>query len=139
MINRVILIGNIGSDPDVKRLESGATVASFSLATNENYKDKQGEWQTVTEWHDIVCWRQLAEKAETSLSKGVQVYVEGKLTHRSYEDKEGNKRRKTEVVANYFRVMSKKENGQGLPAEPMSSVQASEPVVAGEVDDSLPF
>ena len=81
MVNRVILIGNLGKDPEVRRLENGAVVAKFSLATNENYRDKSGEWQQQTEWHDIVAWRALAERAESSLKKGSMVYVEGKLSH----------------------------------------------------------
>jgi len=109
MVNRVILIGNLGKDPEVRRLENGAVVAKFSIATNENYKDRSGEWQTLTEWHDIVVWRTLAERAESSLSKGDAVYVEGKLTHRSWQDQDGNNRRTTEVVANYFRVINKRD------------------------------
>lgn len=111
MVNRVILIGNLGKDPEVRRLENGAVVAKFSVATNENYKDKAGEWQTQTEWHDVVVWRSLAERAEQQLKKGVQVYLEGKLTHRSWQDQEGNNRRTTEVVANYFRMLSRREGG----------------------------
>jgi len=111
MVNRVILIGNLGRDPEVRRLENGAVVAKFSVATNENYKDKSGEWQTQTEWHDIVVWRSLAERAEQQLKKGAQVYVEGKLTHRSWQDQEGNNRRTTEVVANYFRLIGRREGG----------------------------
>ena len=106
MVNRVILIGNLGRDPEVRRLENGAVVAKFSVATNENYKDKSGEWQSQTEWHDVVVWRNLAERAESQLTKGAQVYVEGKLTHRSWQDKDGNNRRTTEVVASYFRALA---------------------------------
>lgn len=111
MVNRVILIGNLGRDPEVRRLENGAVVAKFSIATNENYKDKGGEWQTQTEWHDVVVWRSLAERAEQQLKKGGQVYLEGKLTHRTWQDQEGNNRRTTEVVGNYFRLLSRKEGG----------------------------
>lgn len=112
MVNRVILIGNLGRDPEIRRLENGAVVAKFPIATNENYRDKSGEWQTLTEWHDIVAWRGLAERAEAQLKKGSLVYVEGKLTHRSWEDQDGNKRYSTEVVANYFRNISpRREDG----------------------------
>jgi single-strand DNA-binding protein len=106
MVNRVILIGNLGKDPEVRRLENGAMVAKFSIATNENYKDRNGEWQQQTEWHDIVVWRALAERAESSLKKGMAVYIEGKLTHRSWQDQDGNNRKTTEVVASYFRILS---------------------------------
>ena len=77
MINKVLLIGNLGRDPEIRRLESGAAVAKFSIATNENYKDKSGEWQTITEWHNIVAWRGLAERAERDLKKGGMVAIIG--------------------------------------------------------------
>ena len=76
MVNKVILIGNLGRDPEVRYLEGNVAVARFSVATNENYKDKKGEWQTATEWHDVVVWRALAERAEKQLKKGSQVFVE---------------------------------------------------------------
>lgn len=109
MVNKVILIGNLGKDPEVRHLESGSVVAKFSLATNENYRDKSGEWQTLTEWHNIVVWRALAEKAERSLKKGMQVYIEGKLSTRKWQDKDGNDRYTTDVVGNYLRILEKRE------------------------------
>ena len=112
MINKVILIGNLGRDPEVRHLESGVSVAKFSVATNESYQDKNKQWQTVTEWHDVVVWRGLAERAERQLHKGSLVYVEGKLTHRKWQDKEGNDRYNTEVVANTFRTLEKRESTQ---------------------------
>jgi single-strand DNA-binding protein len=121
VINKIILIGFLGSDPEARTLENGTMVAKFSVATNESWKDKQGEWRTDTQWHDIVVWRQLAEKAERQLKTGMQVYVEGKLTHRIWEDKDGNKRKTTEVVANKFSVLGKRdetssESNGSLPA-----------------------
>ena len=113
MINKVILIGNLGRDPEVKHLESGATVAKFSIATNENYKDKAGEWQTITQWHDIVCWRALADRAEKSLKKGSLAFIEGKLTHRKWQDQNGIDRYSTEVVAQVLRPLEKRENSGG--------------------------
>jgi len=110
MINKVILIGNLGRDPEVRHLESNVAVAKFPIATNESYKDKSGEWQTLTEWHDIVAWRNLAERAERDLKKGSLVYVEGKLTHRKYQDKDGIERYITEIVANTIRPLEKREN-----------------------------
>jgi single-strand DNA-binding protein len=127
MVNKVILIGNLGKDPEFRKLESGAAVARFSVATNENYKDKNGEWQSQTEWHDVVAWRNLAEKAESTLKKGSTVYVEGKLSTRSWEDQEGNKKRTTEVVASYLRNLSKKESG------------GEETPMEMGADDDLPF
>jgi single-strand DNA-binding protein len=112
MVNRVILIGNLGRDPEVRRLENGAVVAKFPIATNENYRDKNGEWQQTTEWHDIVAWRALAERAESTLKKGSMIYLEGKLTHRTWQDQDGNNRRTTEVVANYFRLVGPRR-GEG--------------------------
>lgn len=149
MVNRVILIGNLGRDPEVRRLENGAVVAKFAIATNENYKDKTGDWQTQTEWHDVVVWRNLAERAETTMKKGMSVYVEGKLTHRTWQDQDGNNRRTTEVVGSYFRILDKKEGrsndggGSGyFPAttnEPpyISSGMPSE--VPTGAEDDLPF
>ena len=111
MVNKVILIGNLGRDPEVRTLENGAMVAKFPVATNESYRDKNGEWQTITEWHDVVVWRSLAERAEKSLQKGSLVFVEGKLTHRKYQDNNGVDRYITEVVANTFRILDRKEGG----------------------------
>jgi single-strand DNA-binding protein len=115
MVNRVILIGHLGRDPEVRRLESGAVVAKFTVATEERYKDKEGKWQSQTEWHDVVVWRQLAERAESTLKKGMSVYIEGKLSTRSWQDQEGNNRRTTEVVASYYRVVAKPQEGVASP------------------------
>ncbi|MDX1667359.1 MAG: single-stranded DNA-binding protein [Saprospiraceae bacterium] len=151
MVNRVILIGNLGKDPEVRRLENGATVAKFPIATNENYKDRNGEWQEQTEWHDIVVWRTLAERAESSLKKGMTVYVEGKLTHRTWQDQDGNNRRTTEVVSNYFRIIRSRSSGNQnfpsaqdeMPADNNTSSEAkASKVEAGKeesADDDLPF
>lgn len=98
--NSVQLIGHLGNDPQVKQLESGRTVANLSMATNDSYKNKQGEKVEETQWHDLVAWGKTAEIAEKYLKKGSKVAVEGKLTHRSYEDKEGTKRYVTEIVVN---------------------------------------
>ena len=113
MVNKVTLIGRVGKDPEVRRLENGIAVAKFSVATNENYKDKSGEWVTLTEWHDIVVWRLLAERAEQQLKKGKLVYVDGKLTHRKWQAEDGSNRYSTEVVANTFRLLEKREEGSG--------------------------
>ena len=152
MINRVILLGNLGKDPEIRRLENGAVVAKFPVATNENYRDKSGEWQQLTEWHDIVAWRSLAERAESTLQKGSMVYIEGKLTHRTWQDQDGNTRRTTEVVANYFRSIGPRRadgasaNGGRFPAEtdepPRTKQTNSDEVPAtsdAAADDDLPF
>jgi single-strand DNA-binding protein len=113
MLNRVTLIGRLGKDPEVRRLESGAAVAKFSLATSETYKDKDGNKQETTEWHNIIVWRTQAEIAEKYLKKGMLVYVEGKLTYREYTDKDNIKRNFTEIVANDFRMLERREGGGG--------------------------
>ena len=99
MVNRVTLIGYLGKDPEIRRLENSTAVGKFSLATSESYKDANGEWQSQSEWHDIVVWRALAEQAERLFKKGSLVYVEGKITHRKYTDKNGIERYSTEIVA----------------------------------------
>ncbi len=109
-VNKVILVGNLGKDPEVRHLEGGVAVASFSLATSEVYKDKTGTRQEQTEWHNVVVWRGLAEVAEKYLKKGMTIYIEGKLKTRSWDDKEGHKRYSTEVVGDTFTILSKKEN-----------------------------
>ena len=129
MINKVFLIGNLGRDPEVRRLESGVAVAKFSLATNENYKDKNGEWQTLTEWHDVVAWRGLAERVERELKKGKLAYVEGKLTHRKYQDKDGNDRYITEVLANVVRLLERRESAGDYTSN-MPGMESMPPVVA---------
>lgn len=149
MVNRVILIGNLGRDPEVRRLENGAAVAKFAIATNESYKDRNGEWQTQTEWHDVVVWRNLAERAETSLKKGMALYVEGKLTHRTWQDQDGNNRRTTEVVASYFRILDKRDGRPGDNSNGYFPSTANEPsyITSGMpteeaptgADDDLPF
>lgn len=108
MINKVTLIGNLGGDPEVRTLENGTQVGRFSLATNENYKDKDGTWQTQTEWHNIIVWRDLAERSKM-LKKGSTVYVEGKISYRKYTDKDGVEKNLTDIVANTFRLLDKRE------------------------------
>lgn len=111
-VNRVILIGNLGKDPELKYTSSGTAVATFSLATTERYKDKQGEQQEKTEWHNVVAWRQLAEICGKYLHKGKQVYLEGKIQTRSYDDRDGNKRYITEIVADQMQMLGGKEQTQ---------------------------
>jgi single-strand DNA-binding protein len=106
-LNKVQLIGNLGSDPELKTLESNITVAKFSLATNESYKDKAGKTITDTEWHAIVMWQGLAETAGKYLKKGSLVFIEGKIKTRHYDDKEGNKKYVTEIVADSFLMLDK--------------------------------
>lgn len=114
MINKVTLIGRLGGDPDVRHLENGVIVARFSLATNDVYKDKDGAFQETTEWHNIVVWRDLADRAEKNLKKGMLCFVEGKISYREYKDKDGIDRKLTDIVASSFRMLEKRDGaGQG--------------------------
>ena len=113
-VNKVILIGNLGKDPEVRYTPNGTAVASFSLATNERYKDKEGNWQDRTEWHKITAWQRLAEIAGEYLKKGRTVYIEGRLQTRSWDDKEsGQKKYSTEIVANDLVLLGGQGQGQG--------------------------
>jgi len=148
MINKVTLIGNLGGDPEIRHLENGTAVGRFSLATNESYKDKDGTWQTQTEWHNIVVWRELAERAEKQLKKGASVYVEGKISYRKYTGQDGVEKSVTDIVASMFRSLERKEGSgdsrfpnaepstsRSTPASSMPTVEAAAPVEG----DDLPF
>lgn len=106
-VNKVILVGNLGKDPELRYTASGTAVANFSLATTERFKDRDGNSQEKTEWHNIVAWRQLAEICGKYLTKGRQVYIEGKIQTRSYEDRDGNKRYITEIVADQMQMLGR--------------------------------
>ena len=105
--NKVQLIGNLGNDPEIITLDSGKKLAKFSLATNEYYKDADGQKQTKTEWHNVVAWNKTAELIENYVTKGKEIAIEGKLTNRTWDDKEGNKRYTTEVVVNEVLLFGK--------------------------------
>ena len=113
MINRVQLLGNVGKDPEVKHLDSGSVVANFSLATSETYKNKAGEKVSTTEWHNVIIWGKLAEVVEMWVKKGSQLFLEGKITTRSWEDKEGNKRYMTEIVCNNMQMLGGNKSNSG--------------------------
>ena len=143
-INKVILIGNLGKDPEIRRLESGIAVANFPIATSESYTDKStGQKKEITDWHDIVLWRGLAELSEKYLKKGHKVYVEGRLKKRSWQDKEGNTRYSVEVVADNMTMLSKPTiqsqnksfSNEGLPAAP-SEMEIN---TKSSPDDFMPF
>lgn len=145
MINKVTLIGNLGGDPEIRTLESGTKAGRFSLATNESYKDKEDNWQTLTEWHNVVVWRDAAERAERQLKKGMMVYVEGKISYRKYTDKDGVERNTTDIVASSFRILEKRE-GSGdnrfpsaePPGRNTATMPANEATAPADGDD-LPF
>ena len=113
-VNRVILIGNLGKDPDIQYLEGNIAVAKFPLATTETYKDRTGKLVSQTEWHSVVLWRGLADLAQKYLHKGSLIYIEGHLKNRSWEDKEGNKKFATEVVGDNLIMLDKRAEG-GIP------------------------
>jgi len=131
-VNKAIIIGNLGADPEVRHLNSGATVANIRIATSETYKDRQtGERREQTEWHNVVLWRGLAEITEKYLKKGSKVYVEGKLRTRSWEDQSGQKRYTTEIHADNMTMLDRasgsSDQGSYAPAAPQ---QASRPAAA---------
>ncbi len=145
-VNKVILIGNLGKDPEIRRLENGTAVGNFTLATSEIYTDKSsGEKKEITDWHDIVVWRNLAEISEKYLKKGYKIYVEGKLKKRSWQDKEGNTRYSTEIIADEMTVLSRPEgnssqtsrsqySNEDIP-KPPSAIEG----IQHEDTDGLPF
>jgi len=138
-INKVILVGNLGKDPEVRHLEGGSTVASFSLATSESYTDRRtNEKITQTEWHNVVAWRKTAEFVEKYLSKGRQVYVEGKLKTRNWTDKEGLTRYTTEIVADTVQPLGSRPGSENdfASSKPES---ISNPKNESVIKDDLPF
>lgn len=116
-VNKVILLGNLGTDPKLEYTPSGAPVCNFSVATSEKWKDKQGENHSRTEWHKIVVWGKLAELCNEHLAKGRQAYIEGKLNTRNWEDKEGNKRYTTEINANTVQFIGGKGEENANPRD----------------------
>ena len=137
-INKVILVGNLGKDPEVRHLEGGATVASFPLATSEYYKDKSGNKVEQTEWHNIVLWRSQAEFAEKYIKKGYTVFIEGKIRTRSWEDKEKNKRYTTEVIGDSISIVNSNIRREDATASAVASETPASSNTAASVDD-LPF
>lgn len=159
-VNKVILVGNVGKDPEIRHLESGASVASFSLATTERYRDKSGNVQDLTEWHNIVAWRQLADLAGNYIHKGSQIYVEGRIRTRSWDDQNGQKRYQTEILADVIQLLGRKGDSPApvggayietaapapRPAAPAPAPRpASTPIISSEElaqedgTDDLPF
>jgi len=139
-VNKVILIGNLGRDPELRYTKSGQAVANFSLATSERWKDKDGQSQERTEWHRIVTWGKTAELCAQFLSKGEKAYFEGRLQTREYEDKEGIKRNTTEIVAQNVTFLGTKRGGGNGPTAMDNS--GSAPVNEGPPappDDDIPF
>jgi single-strand DNA-binding protein len=145
-LNKAILIGRLGKDPEMRYLEGNVAKAAFPLATSESYKDKSGQKVENTNWHNIVCWRGLAEIAEKYLKKGANVYIEGKITTRSWDDKDGNKRYTTEIVADNFIMLDSRKSeevggtrgGSYEQAPPVNEPKGSA-APAENFSDDLPF
>ena len=144
-VNKVILIGNLGKDPEVRYMPNGNAVANITLATSESWKDKQtGEQQEKTEWHRVVMFRRLGEIAGEYLKKGSQVYIEGKLQTRKWQDNTGNDRYTTEIVADEMQMLGSRGGGSaGFSADSAPSQSAPAPAAAsapaGDFDDDIPF
>ncbi len=141
-VNRVMLIGNLGRDPDVQYLEGNIAVAKFPLATTETFKDRAGKLISQTEWHTVVLWRGLAELAQKYLHKGSLVYIEGRLRTRSWEDKEGNKKFATEIVGDNLIMLDKRADAHGPAAShtDLENIPGSDAAPAiGEPSQDLPF
>lgn len=138
-VNKVILIGNLGRDPEVRYTQNGTAVANFTLATNEVWNDKSGERQERTEWHRIVVWGKQAEIAREHLSKGKQVYIEGSIQTRQWDDREGHKRTTTEIKAQRLIMMGRAEAGESRmnAAAPPPDAAGDEP--GPPPDDDIPF
>ncbi|OSZ79439.1 single-stranded DNA-binding protein [Chitinophagaceae bacterium IBVUCB1] len=143
-VNRVMLIGNLGRDPDLQYLEGNIAVAKFPLATTETFKDKSGNLVSQTEWHTVVLWRGLAELAQKYLHKGSLVFIEGRLRTRTWEDKDKNRRFSTEIVGDNLVMLDKrKENGE-FPHPPSEASDIAAPDISydpniGDTKDNLPF
>ena len=149
-VNKVILIGRLGKDPEVKYTPSGAPVAKFTLATDEVFKDRSGEQQKRTEWHNIVAWNKLAEICGEYLTKGKQVYIEGSIRSRQWEDQAGNKRTGYDIVAREMKMLGSKADSDRAAAAaaaapsaeraPVEKPPASEPPAEPEItDEDVPF
>ncbi|MFT3682961.1 MAG: single-stranded DNA-binding protein [Ferruginibacter sp.] len=139
-VNRVMLIGNLGKDPDIQFLEGNICVAKFSLATTETYKDRSGKLISQTEWHTVVLWRGLAELAQKYLHRGSLVYIEGRLKTRSWEDKEGNKKFATEIVGDNLIMLDKRNDGTGSTGiDGVDDMGAGGAPPAEEGPERLPF
>ena len=144
-VNKVILIGNLGKDPEVKHTASGVPVCRFSLATNETFKNKAGEAEQRTEWHSVVCFARLAEICGQYLAKGRQVYIEGSIRSRKWDDRDGNERKSYDIVARYMQMLSPSANGDGAKPKDTKPTQASgpseeeNPFGRDEAGEAIPF
>lgn len=133
-----MLIGNVGKDPEIRHLENDSMVASFPLATSERFKDKNGDWQDQTEWHNIVCWKTLAERVEKYVKKGSQLFVEGKIRTNSWVDQAGQKRYSIEILADNIQMLGKRTEA-AEPAKSIQQIVAPAEAATEDLPDDLPF
>jgi single-strand DNA-binding protein len=139
-VNKVILVGNLGGDPEIRYTPNGTAVANFRIATTERFSNKNGEKESRTEWHRIVAWGRLAEICNEYLKKGKQVYVEGRIQTRQWEDKDGNKRSSTEIVANNMVMLGRAGDAGDVAAQEFQAdEEATQEAPAGKQEDDLPF
>jgi single-strand DNA-binding protein len=138
-VNKVILIGNLGQDPELRYTSAGVAVATFTLATNESWKDQDGNTQERTQWHNLVAWRKLAEICGEHLKKGSKIYVEGRLQYRTYDDKNGVKRYVTEVVLDQMMMLDSRSSNQASGASTSAATQAPAEEAGTDKADDLPF
>ena len=143
-LNKVMLIGNAGKDPEVRHLESGVAVVTLPIATTERYKDRNGEIKEQTEWHNVVFWRNLADIVEKYVRKGSQIFVEGKLRTRNWEDQSGQKKYATEIVAENLRLLNRRGDNDNNQSQQSSQQYNKSTAVNNDVDliedaDDLPF
>ncbi len=136
-VNKVILVGNVGTDPELRYTPSGKAVANFSLATNEQWTNKDGGKEERTEWHRVVAWGRLGEICGEYLSKGSQVYIDGKIQTRAWEDKDGNKRYTTEIIAQTMQMLGGTSRKEGEASSPEERHPVEEPISIP--DDDIPF
>ncbi|MFA6335158.1 MAG: single-stranded DNA-binding protein [Bacteroidales bacterium] len=137
-LNKVMLIGNVGKDPEIRHLENDSMVASLTLATSERFKDKNGEWQEQTEWHNIVCWRTLAERVEKYVKKGSQLFVEGRIRTNNWVDQSGQKRYSIEILADNIQLLGKRPES-ATPAQSIQQIVAPTEAANEDLPDDLPF
>ncbi len=143
-VNRVILVGRLGKDPEMRYTPNGTAVCKFSLATDEGWRDQTGQLQKRTEWHNIVAWSKLAENCQKLLTKGKQIYVEGRIQTRQWDDRDGNKRTTTEIVIGTMRLLGSRAEAvaAGTSAEPTVVPQETAPAASEEptvTDEDIPF
>lgn len=136
-VNKAILIGNLGADPEVKHLDNGSTVANLRIATTESYKDRDGNRKDMTEWHDLEMWDGLAKIAEQYLTKGDKIYAEGKIKSDTWEDDQGNKRKRVKIRVFNMTMLSAKGENTGAPANKVNETAA--PDLSSDSGDDLPF